>query len=56
MVKPKSSTQREVFSTRINPDIIKQLKYLSVDLNKPLNSLLEEAMTLLLQKYKKAAK
>lgn len=56
MVKSKSGTQREVFSTRINPDILKQIKYLSVDLNKPVNSLLEEAMTLLLQKYKKAVK
>jgi len=54
MVRPKKEgIQREVFSTRIAPESIKQLKYLSVDLKKPLYFLLEEAIELLLKKYKK---
>lgn len=54
MVKIKEDDiQREVFSTRVNPEKIKKIKYLSVDLNRPVYSLVEEALELLLKKYKK---
>lgn len=44
---------REVFSTRIDPDLVRQLKHLAVDENKALNELLEEAIRLLLRVRKK---
>lgn len=42
---------KQVFSTRIEPSVIKALKHLAVDLNKSLGSLLEEAIRDLLKKY-----
>lgn len=56
MKKEKESTsesKREVFSTRLNPDMVKRLKYLAVDENKNLNELLEEAIEMLLKARKK---
>jgi predicted HicB family RNase H-like nuclease len=44
----KKSMKREVFSTRIDPELIRQLKHLAVDEGKALNELLEEAIRLLL--------
>ena len=45
--------ERKIFSTRIDQDIIKKLKYLAVDRNSSLNDLIEEAIQDLLKKYKK---
>ena len=45
----KPEVKREVFSTRINPLLIKKLKYLGVDESKPLNTLLEESIEMLLK-------
>jgi predicted transcriptional regulator len=49
MRKITSAIKREIFSTRINPDFVKQLKHLAVDRGRPLNDLLEEAIALLLK-------
>lgn len=45
--------ERKVFSTRIDHDLIKELKHLAVDEERPLNDLLEEAIQDLLEKYAK---
>ncbi len=45
--------KREVFSTRIDPDLLNKLRHLSVDERKPMNALLEEAIKDILKKYKK---
>jgi predicted transcriptional regulator len=52
----KSEIKREVFSTRIDSDLLKKVRHLAVDEKKPLNLLLEEAMELLLKKYLKVSK
>lgn len=44
---------RKPLSTRIDTDLQKEIKKLAIDLEKPLNDLLEEAMKDLLKKYKK---
>ncbi len=41
-----------MFSTRVNAELIKELKHLSVDLEKPISELVEEALTELIKKYK----
>jgi predicted transcriptional regulator len=49
--------ERKVFSTRLDQDLIKELKHLAVDEGRALNDLLEEAIQALLKKYKsKSAK
>ena len=45
-------SDKKIFSTRINNEIIKELKHLAVDTEKSLGHLLEEAITDLLEKYK----
>ena len=42
-----------MFSTRIDPDLLKELKHLSVDSEKSLSDLTEEAIKALLNKYRK---
>jgi hypothetical protein len=44
---------RKPLSTKIENDLQKELKKLAIDLERPLNALLEEAMRDLLDKYKK---
>ena len=44
--------EKQVFSTRIDSDRIKDLKHLAVDTGKTLGNLLEEAITDLLKKYR----
>ena len=48
--------QRKVFSTRVNDNLVKKLKHLSVDEDKSLGDLLEEAIQDLLKKYEKRLK
>jgi predicted transcriptional regulator len=48
--------ERKVLSTRIDQDLIKELKHLAVDQDRPLNDLLEEAIQDLLAKHRKKAK
>jgi len=49
----RSDVQREVFSTRLDPELVKKLKHLAVDEGCSLNELLEEAIKLLLARRKK---
>ena len=44
---------KKTFSTRVAEDRIKALKHLAVDVDKSLGALIEEAITDLVQKYKK---
>ena len=44
---------QKMFSTRINPAILKELKHLSIDTEKPISDLTEEAIRDLLKKYEK---
>ena len=48
-----SMSEKKVFSTRINDNLIKALKHLSVDKDSSLSDLLEEAIEDLLKKYDK---
>jgi predicted transcriptional regulator len=47
---------RKPLSTKIDNDLQKEVKKLAIDLERPLNDLLEEAMKDLLEKYKKSKK
>ena len=47
---------RKSLSTRIENDLQKEIKKLAIDLEKPLNDLLEEAIQDLLKKYGKKVK
>ena len=47
---------RKNITSSIETDLIKKLKYLAVDLSKPLNELLEEAIRDLLKKHEKKAR
>jgi Ribbon-helix-helix domain len=47
----KNQSQPKMFSTRVNADLIKELKHLSVDLEKPIAQLVEEALMDLIKKY-----
>lgn len=47
---------RKPLSTKIENDLQKEVKKLAIDLERPLNDLLEEAMRDLLDKYEKKAK
>lgn len=49
---PISVIKREVFSTRLDPYLVKKLKHLAVDEGRKLNELLEEAISLLLAKHR----
>ena len=42
---------RRILTTSIENELIKKIKHLAVDLEKPINSLLEEAIQDLLKKY-----
>jgi len=47
---------RKNLSTRIESDLQKEIKKLAIDLEKPLNDLLEEAIRDYLKKYDKRSK
>jgi predicted DNA-binding protein len=47
----KAMSEKKIFSTRIDDERIKDLKHLSVDTNKTLGALLEEAIQDLIRKY-----
>jgi len=44
---------KKMFTTRLDPDLLKRLKMLAVELERPVNSLLEEGIKDLLKKYGK---
>jgi predicted transcriptional regulator len=47
---------RKNLSTRVDNDLQKEIKKLAIDLEKPFNDLLEEAIRDLLKKYEKQEK
>jgi len=49
----KSEPTKEVFSTRLDSDLLNRVRHLAVDERKPINALLEEGLELLLKKYGK---
>jgi len=51
MIKENMEKNRSPYNTTLDNDLIKKLKFLSVDLNKRQNDLLEEAIQDLLKKY-----
>jgi len=44
--------ERKMFATRIDPDLLKELKHLSVDTDLKIADLVEQAIKDLLKKYK----
>jgi len=52
MIRKNMEKNRSPYNTTLDNDLIKKLKFLSVDLNKRQNDLLEEAIEDLLKKYK----
>jgi predicted transcriptional regulator len=53
MVKAKDDIKRESYSVRLDPDLIRELKHIAVDEKKPISTLIEEGIRLILKKYKK---
>jgi len=51
MPRAKSEIKREQSGVRLRPDLVKDLKHLALDLGKPYNVLIEEAIEDILQKY-----
>jgi hypothetical protein len=43
---------KKMFSTRIEPELLKEIKHLSIDVEKSISALTEEAFMDLLKKYK----
>ena len=48
--------EKKMFSTLIKNDLLKEFKKLAIDLERPANDILEEAMRDLLKKYEKISK
>jgi hypothetical protein len=48
--------EKKMFSTLIRNDLLKEFKKLAIDLERPANDLLEEAMKELIAKYEKKGK
>ena len=48
--------ERKMFATRVDNDLLKHLKHLSVDKEESISKLLEEAIKDLLKKYQKNEK
>jgi hypothetical protein len=53
MVKTKDNIKRESYSVRLRPNLITELKHLAVDEKKAVSLLIEEGITMLLQKRRK---
>jgi hypothetical protein len=47
---------RRPLSTKIENDLQKEIKKLAIDLERPLNDILEEAIRDIIKKYKKSSK
>ena len=48
--------EKKMFSTLIKNDLLKKFKKLAIDLERPINDILEEAMRDLLKKHEKKVK
>ena len=53
MVKAKDDIKRESYSVRLDPDLITELKHIAVDEKKPVSTIIEEGIRLIIKKYKK---
>ena len=53
MVKSKDDIERVSYSVRVDPDLIQELKHIAVDEKKPVSTLIEEGIRLIIKKYKK---
>jgi hypothetical protein len=56
MPRPRSEKVRRQYGFRVDPHLMKDLEFLSVDQERYMNELLEEAIKDLLKKYKEKAK
>lgn len=52
MARPKCDIQRQQTGLRLRPDVMREIKHLGIDLERPTNVLVEEALMDLLRKYK----
>jgi predicted HicB family RNase H-like nuclease len=52
MARPRSTKQRKQYGLRLDPQLMRELAHLSVDEQKWLNELTEEAICDLLKKYR----
>ena len=48
--------EKKMFTTQVNNDLLKEFKKLAIDLERPINDILEEAMRDFLKKYEKKPK
>jgi predicted transcriptional regulator len=48
--------EKKMFSTLLTNDLLKEFKKLAIDLERPINDILEEAMRDFLKKYEKKPK
>jgi len=48
--------RKKVFSTQVRNELLKEFKKLAIDLERPINDVLEEAMRELLRKYGKQSR
>ncbi|ESP62504.1 hypothetical protein SMITH_430 [Smithella sp. ME-1] len=46
--------KKKMFTNQINADLLKNFKKLAIDLERPINDVLEEAMSNLLKNYEKS--
>ncbi len=53
MARPKCDIQRQQTGLRLRKDVMREIKHLGIDLERPTNVLVEEALLDLLHKYKK---
>jgi len=53
MVKANDDIKRESYSVRLDPDLIRVLKHIAVDERKPISTIIEEGIRLIIKKYKK---
>ena len=56
MARPRSPKQRKQYGLRLDPQLMREIEHLSVDEQKWLNELTEEALRDLLKKYREKAK
>jgi len=49
----RGAMRKKVFSTQVRNELLKEFKKLAIDLERPINDVLEEAMRELLRKYGK---
>jgi len=56
MDKPKDATKRKTHSIRLNPDLIRKLKYIALDEERTVGDLVEEGIEMVIAKREKGKK